>query len=87
MKNFETSLTNFLLILILIFIGVGINLLTNINRTLGYIYVDIDKTASNTYATLMEIERDKTDKVWTKEEYKKVDAYYDNLWKIMTSGK
>lgn len=87
MKKFETSLTNFLLILILIFLGIVINLLSTINNQLGYIYIDADKTTSNTYAIILELERDKVNKAWTPEEWKKVDTYYENLWKISTSKK
>ena len=87
MKKFETSLTNFLLFLVLIFLGVGINILSTISNQLGYIYIDVDKTTSNTSAAVLELQRDKVDKIWTQEEWKKVNTYYENLWKISTSKK
>ena len=87
MKKFEISVTNFLLFLVLIFLGIGINLLSIINNQLGHIYIDVDKVTSNTYATLLELERGKADKAWTQEEWKKVDTYYENLWKISTGKK
>ena len=87
MKKFETSLTNFLLILVLIFFGVGIKLLSTISNQLGHIYINVDKMTSNTYATVLELERDRVNKAWTKEEWKSVDTYYENLWEISTGKK
>ena len=80
MKKFETSLTNFLLILILIFIGVGLNILSGINEKLGYIHSVTTSIDNSTYATMYEIERNNLNRNWNEDEYKQVNTYISNFW-------
>ena len=82
MKNFETSLTNFLIIIIIVFLVIGINMLSDINREINIISNNINTITNNTYATLCNAERRNENNVWTEEKYKKVRTNLDVLWKL-----